>query len=54
MMEVIYDLKGDSSVDNKGEMVYKFDELDLELEEIERLRNGIRDDSSLGKIVFES
>jgi uncharacterized membrane protein HdeD (DUF308 family) len=54
MMEVIYDLKGDSSVDNNGEMVYKFDELDLELEEIERLRNGIRDDSSLGKIVFES
>jgi hypothetical protein len=54
MMDVIYDLKGDSSVDSNGEVVYSFEELDVELDEIERLRNSTRDDKNLGKIVFES
>ena len=54
MMNVIQDLEGESFVNNNAEVVYKFENLDLELEEIEILRKGKKDDSQLGNVVFES
>jgi hypothetical protein len=54
MMDVILDLEGDSFVNNNGEVVYKFENLDIELDEIEKLRNEKKNDSNLGEIVFES
>ncbi len=54
MLDVILDLEGDSFVNNKGEVVYKFENLDIELDEIEKLRNEKKNDSNLGEIVFES
>lgn len=54
MMDVIYDLEGESFVDNNGEVIYKFERLDQELEEIEKIRREKRDDGGLGKIVFEA
>jgi hypothetical protein len=41
-------------VNNNGEVVYKFENLDIELDEIEKLRNEKKNDSNLGEIVFES
>lgn len=54
MMNVIQDLEGESFVNNNAEVVYKFENLDLELEEIEILRKGKKDDSQLGNVIFES
>lgn len=54
MMDVIYDLGGESFVDNAGEVVYKFERLDQELDEIEQLRKEKRDEGDIGKIVFEA
>ena len=54
MMDVIYDLGGESSVNAAGVIVYKFDRLDQELDEIEQLRREKRDEGDIGKIVFEA
>lgn len=54
MMDVIYDLEGESFVNNKAEVVYKFDRLDSEIDEMDRIRKERKDDSRLGDIVFES
>ena len=54
MMDVIYDLEGESFVNNQGEVVYKFERLDAELEEMDRLRAEKKDNSNLGNIVFEA
>ena len=54
MQDVIQDLEGESFVNNQAEVVYKFENLDLELNEIERLRDQKKDDGQLGKIIFES
>jgi len=54
MIDVIYDFEGESFVNNNAEVVYKFENLDLELSEIERLRREKRDDSQLGDVIFES
>jgi hypothetical protein len=54
MIDVIHDLEGESFVNNNAEVVYKFENLDLELAEVDRLRSKKRDDSQLGDVIFES
>jgi hypothetical protein len=54
MMEVIRDLGGDSYVDSAGQIRYKFERLDREMDEIKELRAEKRDDEDLGKIIFEA
>ena len=54
MIDVIYDFEGESFINNNAEVVYKFENLALELDEIEMLRNEKRDDSQLGDVIFES
>ncbi len=54
MMDVIQDLEGESFVNNQAEVVYKFEKLALELDEIEKLRNQKKDDDQLGNVIFES
>jgi hypothetical protein len=54
MMDVIYDLEGESFVNNNAEVVYKFERLDQELDDMDKIRAEKKDDSELGKIVFEA
>ena len=54
MQEVIQDLGGESSLNSQNQLVYRFDRLKEEIEEMSRLRQEHRGDDSLGKIVFES
>lgn len=53
MKEVIYDLGGDSFVDENAQLQYRFERLDQELSDIEELRKEKRDTSGLGDVVFE-
>ena len=53
-MDVIQDFEGESFVNKNAEVVYKFENLDIELAEIERLRNQKKDDNQLGNVIFES
>ncbi len=54
MMDVIYDLGGESFVDNDGEIIYKFERLDQELTEMEQLRKEKRNEGGIGDIIFEA
>jgi hypothetical protein len=54
MMGVIYDLDGESFLNESGEVTYKFEKLDNELDDVDRIRNNKKEDRELGNIVFES
>lgn len=54
MMNVIRDLGGDSYVDSAGQIRYKFERLDRELDEIEQLRREKREEGGIGGIIFEA
>ena len=54
MMGIIYDLEGDSYVNEQGDLVYKFEKLDGELEDMDQIRSNRKMENGLGNIVFES
>ena len=55
MQNCIYDLGGDSYLDNNNEMMYHFERLDKELDTIETLRKEKGDGKiELGDIIFKS
>lgn len=54
MKDIIYDLGGDSFVDDNAEIQYRFEQLNRELNDIEELRKEKRDDSDLGEVVFKA
>lgn len=54
MKDVIYELGGESFVDDEAKIQYRFERLDRELKDIEALRKEKRDDSDLGDVVFKA
>lgn len=54
MYDCIHDLGGDSFLNEKGEIIYKFDELDAELSDIETLRNEKGNNDQIGNIIMEA
>lgn len=54
MIGIIYDLEGDSYVNEQGDLVYKFEKLDEELEDMDQIRSNRKMENGLGNIVFES
>ncbi|MCH2044182.1 MAG: hypothetical protein MK212_08555 [Saprospiraceae bacterium] len=54
MMDCIFDLGGESFQDEQGEIYYKFDQLDTELDEIESLRQEKNSRGGIGDIIFEA
>lgn len=54
MAELILDLKGDIDYDTNGKVIYKFDMLNAELAEAERLRSERDAGRTLGNVIFDS
>ncbi len=54
MKDTIIDLGGEGFVNNRGEIIYKFELLGQELQDIQELRQHKKDDSDLGKVIFEA
>lgn len=54
MMGVICDLDGESFLNESGEITYKFEKLDMELDDMDEIRSNKKEDRGLGNIVFES
>ncbi len=54
MENLIYDLQGDLSVTEEGQLVYSFEKLQTELATAIQLRRGRQSTDSLGEVVFDS
>ena len=54
MEDLVYDLGGELTVGDSGELVYHFEDLRREMEEVKRLRAGKTSDGGLGEVVFDS
>lgn len=54
MEDLIYDLGGELTVGNSGELVYHFEALKREMDEIDQIRNSKDDSQDLGKVVFDT
>jgi hypothetical protein len=54
MEDLIYDMGGELTVTDSGELVYHFESLKRELEEIKKIRQDKEGGSDLGEIVFDT
>ena len=54
MEDLIYDLGGELTVGDSGELVYHFEALKREMDEIDQIRNSKDDSQDLGKVVFDT
>lgn len=54
MEDTLQDLGGEAYVNEAAEVVYRFDRIAQELNDIDTLRDNTRPDSDLGKIIFEA
>jgi len=54
MKDTLADLGGEAYVNDKAEIIYKFDLIAQELDDIDALRTKKKDDSNLGDIIFEA
>jgi len=54
MKDTLSELGGEAYLNDQNEIIYKFDLIAQELDDIDALRNEKRDDSDLGKIIFEA
>lgn len=54
MKDTLADLGGEAYVNDQAEVIYRFDRIAQELDDIDRLRDEKRDDRDLGRIVFEA
>lgn len=54
MKDTLADLGGEAYLNDENEIIYRFDQIALELDDVDELRANKRDDNDLGKIIFES
>lgn len=54
MKDVIYDFKGDSYLDDNAQVIYRFEDLDRELNDVEEAREDKKGDNRLGDIIMEA
>jgi hypothetical protein len=54
LQRLVLDMPGDMAVSEVAEAQYSFPRLTAELTAVERLRQGRRDDDTLGPIIIES
>jgi len=54
MKDTILDLGGEGYVNEEGEIIYRFEKLGQELDDIDKLRKNKKDDSDIGDVVFET
>ncbi|MCU0447332.1 MAG: hypothetical protein MUE85_20745 [Microscillaceae bacterium] len=54
MQELIYDFNGEIAIQNNGQIVYKFQNLQEELAEVRQLRSQRGSSKDLGKIIMDS
>jgi len=54
MKDTLQDLGGEAYLNDNNEIIYRFELIAMELDDIDEVRNNKRDDDDLGKIVFEA
>jgi len=54
MEDLVYDMGGELNIGASGELVYHFEDLRREMEEVRQLRAGRKGDGGLGKVVFDT